>query len=375
VVAGPLWLFVLPSVLLAAVLGLVPGVRELEVTGARSMLGADGELLLPRRARPAHHLQTAVWVLLHLGSGLLCAVLLATLVPAAVLHLVELAADRSLGSGLPLPGTGAGRFGAALLALLVAAAGTLLWWPLGAGLARLAPHLLGPTAGDRLELARQRADREAERTRIARELHDGIGHALTVVSVQAAAARTIQHRDPEAAAAALAAIEDTARSATGELDAVLALLREEGPDGRREDPPGERALDRDIAQLLASQRGAGMDLRARVELSVPPAPLLRRHLLRAATELLTNARRHGASGPVRMTLTSGEEGLVLEVRNLLRDAGPADGTVEHGAPVGGRGLLGLRERASLLGGTRTAGPHGGCWLARLDLPPLREETR
>jgi hypothetical protein len=201
---GPI---VAPSLLLAALLGLVPGVRELEVTGARSMLGADGEMLVPRRPRAAHHLRTSVWVVLHLLSGLLCAVMLATFAPSAGLYLVELATGRAFRSGLPLPPDLLGRLGAAVLALLVGAVSLLAWWPLGAGLARLAPHLLGPTATDRLEAAEQRAAHEAERTRIARELHDGIGHALTVVSVQAAAARTVQHRDPEAAAAALAAIE------------------------------------------------------------------------------------------------------------------------------------------------------------------------
>src|SRR5699024_5921035 len=153
-------------------------------------------------ARPAHHLQTGCWVALHLVTGLVVAGLLVTLVPTAALHLVELALGRPLGSGMPLPGSAAGSLLSAVLTVPLGAAALLAGWPLGAGLAHLAPRLLGPTTADRLELAHQRADREAERTRIARDLHDGIGHALSVVSLQAAGARAAQARDPEASAAA-----------------------------------------------------------------------------------------------------------------------------------------------------------------------------
>ena len=367
---GPLWpLVAVMSLLLAALLGVVPGVRELEVTGARSMLGADGDLLAPHRPRAAHHLQTAVWVVLHLLTGLLVATLFATLLPASVVHLVELALDRPLGSGVPLPDRPAVRLGAAALALLVVAASALAWWPLGTALARLAPRFLGPTTADRLELVQQRADREAEHTRIARELHDGIGHSLTVVGIQAAAARAVQDRDPAAVAAALSAIEDTARAATEELDTMLALLREEpatSPTGA-----GDDALDR----LLAARRRDGMELRTRIDLPTDLAALQRLHLVRSLAELLTNAQRHGAPGPVAVTLTAPADRVVLEVTNPLR--ADEDDTGPSGAPdaVGGRGLRGLRERAALLGGTVTAGPRDGRWAARLDLPRLTEETR
>lgn len=390
--AGPVGVIAGASVLLAALLGLVPGVRELEVTGARGMLGADGELLVPRRPRAGHHARTALWVVLHLGSGLLCATLLATFVPSAGLFLVELAAGRALGSGLPLPEGAVGRLGAAALALLIGAASALAWWPLGAALSRLAPRLLGPTATDRLEAAEQRVAREAERTRIARELHDGIGHALTVVSVQAAAARTVQHRDPEATAAALAAIEETARDATGELDAVLALLREEeggrrtprhpaAPDGRVRDAPAapgdEPAAEDELERLLAGHRRAGMDLRRRGELPADLAPLQHRHLARGLGELLTNAQRHAAPGPVTLALGADDGRVHLEVTSPLDDAfaEPADDPARPAAGPGGHGLVGLRERAALLGGTLEAGPRGEHWIARLDLPLLREEER
>ena len=371
---GPQWpVVVVPSLLLAVVLGAVPGVRELEVTGARSMLGADGELLIPRRPRLRHHLQTGAWVALHLLVGLLVAALLATFVPTAALYLAEHALCRPLGSGVVLPDSAAGRAGAGLLAALIGLTSLLAWWPLGAVLARLAPRFLGPTAEDRLELVRQRADREAERTRIARELHDGIGHALTVVSVQAAAARAVQARDPEAAAAALAAIEETARGATGELDAVLALLREEEQAGA---PAGPRPAD--LEQLLAARRCDGMELRTRIALPPGLARIQHRHLTRCLAELLTNAQRHGGPGAVHVDLTSTEGRVRLEVTNPLRreegsgaaPVGPAPAPTP--AAGGGRGLAGLRERAALLDGTVESGPCGGQWVARLDLPLLTE---
>ena len=367
VVTGPLWLLVAVSLLLAALLGLVPGVRELEVTGARSMLGADGEMVVPHRPRPAHHLRTGLWVVLHLLLGLLVTAVLATFVPTAGLYLVELVRDRDLGSGVPLPGSATGRAGAGVLAALAGVASLLAWWPIGALLARLAPHVLGPTTADRLQIAQERAEREAERTRIARELHDGIGHALSVVSIQAAAARAIQTRDPQAAATALAAIEDTARGATGELDAVLALLREEEPagEGRARPPEG-------IDRLIAEHRHRGMDLRARVELPDDLAVLQREHLERCLAELLTNAQRHGGEGAVHVELVEVDQRVRLQVTSPLRDAG---GTATAGASrrgsAGGRGLRGLRERADLFGGTVEAGPRGDVWTARLDLPLLR----
>lgn len=406
----PIWLVVLLSLALAAALGLVPGVRELEVTGTRSMLGTTGELLVPQRPRAAHHLQTALWVLLHLMGGLLVAVLLATILPSAVLVVIENARGTPLWSGVPVPGSAAGRAGMIVLALLTGAASLGLWWPLTEGLARLAPRLLGPTSADRLELVRQRADREAQRTRIARELHDGIGHALTIVGVQAAAARRVQHRDPEAVSRALAAIEDTARGATGELDAMLALLREEerGADGGgtagtdpREDgadggraagsdfrdapatPQGRRVDEHrndereregggsatagtDLRALLETHRIAGMDLREEIALPEDLAPLQQRHLLRCVAELLTNAHRHGGDGPVHVSLSSDPERIGLEVRNSRGPAGRSP------RPTGGRGLAGIAERAALLGGTLQAGPDGGDWLVRLDLPLLKE---
>ena len=104
----------------------------------------------------------------------------------------------------------------------------LLAWLLGRLAARSAPAFLGPTAVDRLALAEARLAAEAEHTRLARDLHDGIGHALTIITVQTAAGRRVLEDDPATAARALAAAEEVARGALEELDSVLAALRDPG---------------------------------------------------------------------------------------------------------------------------------------------------
>src|SRR5690606_28789379 len=191
----------------AVALGLVPGARELEVTAARALLGTDDELVSPARPRLAHRVRTAGWVVLHLATGLVVAFALFALVPAAVVIGAEAVAGRSVGSTVPPPASG----GEAVVRVAACVAGGLLalgaTWPLGAAASALAGRVLGPTPADRMETALARARREAEHTRLARELHDGIGHALTVVSVQAVAGRRVVTADPEAAAGALAAIE------------------------------------------------------------------------------------------------------------------------------------------------------------------------
>ncbi len=107
-------------------------------------------------------------------------------------------------------------------------------------LARWAPELLGPTPADRLAAAEQRAADLAVRNRLARELHDAVGHALSAVTLQASAARRVLDHDPEFVREALAAIEDTTRRTVGELDAVLGVLREAGDARwRRPRPPSK----------------------------------------------------------------------------------------------------------------------------------------
>jgi len=149
---------------------------------------------------------------------------------------------------------------AAAAALLALIAGT------GALLARLAPRFLGPSAAERLAELEARAVRLAERNRLARELHDSVGHALSVVTLQAGAAGRVLDSDPVFAREALGAIEESARAALEDLDHVLGLLRE---DPARTAP---QATLKDLGRLLEQTRIAGVELDAEIGPEVERVP-------------------------------------------------------------------------------------------------------
>jgi signal transduction histidine kinase len=363
----PSWLVAVATVTAAIGLGLVPGARELEVTAARALLDVDDELVVPARPRPAHRIRTAAWVAGHLASGLLVAAGLFAGIPLAVMIAVEAIAGESFRpgdsfyTGLPLP-TGPVSLVLRLIACTVFGLLSLVaTWPLGAAASALAGRVLGPTPHDRMETALARARREAEHTRLARELHDGIGHALTVVSVQAAAGRRVVAVNPDAAADALGAIEDTARAALAELDQLLAVLRDDADDA------APVALAPALDDVVSAHRRAGLDLSAQIDLPDGLPALLSRTVQRIVTEALTNAHRHGAPGPVRLTVGHAGDEVRIEVVNPVR-SGSGPGSRLGRRSSGGRGLSGIRERVALFGGTVKAGPDGGAWVLRATLP-------
>jgi signal transduction histidine kinase len=216
-------------------------------------------------------------------------------------------------------------------------------------------------AGERTRLRREhlaelreralRVEREAERerllaaaeerTRIARDLHDSAGHAISVIAVRAGAARLRHHQDPERSLAALAAIEELARRTAEELDQLVGTLREGGPaNGAVEAPPGLASLD----TLIAHQQAAG--LQVTLDTAGVPRPLgaaADQAAYRILQQALTNAARHGA-GSARIQLAFGDTALELSVTNPV----PVGGLPRSG---GGHGLIGMRERATLLGGS------------------------
>jgi signal transduction histidine kinase len=194
-----------------------------------------------------------------------------------------------------------------------------------------------------------------ERTRIARDLHDSAGHALNVILVQAGAARLLEEKDPARARAAIATIEEIARETVGDIDRLVSALREDGSDGAVEPPPGLAALD----SLVRVQRASGLEVRVQVSgdrRAAPPG--VDRAAYRILQEALTNAARHGAGG-AEVELEFGPGALDLRVTNPV-----APGTV----PGAGHGLVGMRERAALLGGMLTAGPADGRFTVRAELP-------
>lgn len=357
------WLQVVVTVVLllpVALLGLLPGVRDLEVTAARSLLGIRTELVLPARPTPAHRGRTSASVLLHLALGLVAGVLLVGAVPALVA--TTLAAVR--GEPVELVGWTIGPWSPAATAALVVT-GLVLVLLAVTTLRRLAvlavARLLGPTAEDRLAVALARLEAEAAHTRLARELHDGIGHALTIIGLQAAAGRRVLATDPRRAEESLETIEDTARGALGELDDLLGNLRSGAVV--REATPGLDRLD----ALLATYRGAGMTLDSRID-ALPWLPhLTSTTAYLAVAEGLTNAARYATPGAVLLRVSTTARALRVQVASPWSGAGAvAD------APRG-LGLTGVAERVRLLGGTSHAGPVDGRWVLEVELP--RSGTR
>ncbi|MCX5314495.1 sensor histidine kinase [Streptomyces sp. NBC_00154] len=213
--------------------------------------------------------------------------------------------------------------------------------------------LLSQSPVERLTALEERTEQLLERNRIARELHDSIGHALTVAVVQAGAARAA--KDPEFTERALAAIEETGRDALDDLERVLRVLRESDA------PVSQRPTLAEADRLLESARGSGAKVDA--EMSGPvelvPGPVSREGY-RILQEALTNVLRHSGTVPVRVRITVTDGRLELEVTNPL--------TESAGPPGGGSGLRGIRERAALLGGKAKTGPYDGEWRVHASLP-------
>jgi signal transduction histidine kinase len=247
-----LMLLLVPAIAAAVGVALVPGVLALEITAARALLGAPVPDPEPATsdAWPARR-RAAAWLLLNLVAGGLTALVTLAAVPASIGFLIapwrELTPFPTGVRAAWLPAVGL------LLPLLLLHAVSAA----GAVLGRLAVCVLGPSLAERMavELARAREAEQAlaERNRLARELHDSVGHALTVTTLQAGAAARVLGTDPAFVAGALDAIAEAGRSALEDLDHVLGLLRD-GPDGAAE-PDRAPAPDLgDLAALLAGAR-------------------------------------------------------------------------------------------------------------------------
>ncbi|MFI9079450.1 sensor histidine kinase [Streptomyces sioyaensis] len=359
------WQFVafggaLPVAALAALL--FPPVRPLEVSAVRSLCGVPAELLAEGPAVSwAARGRTALWFVAHLLAGGIVSGMTLAAPPAAAVLLVLPFSDSLRHAGLDWPDAFHGAWAPlAGLALLALVAGTS--WAAGTLLARCAPALLGPTPADRLAAAERRAADLASRNRLARELHDAVGHALSAVTLQAGAARRVLDADPEFARRALAAIEETTRAAVAELDTVLGLLREE--DGS--DPPAPAPTLDGLAALLDRTRAAGVPIEADVEgrcTGLPP--VVSREAYRIVQEGLGNALRHAGPVPVRLAVRASDADVTIRVENAVPGAGSAAPDARAG---GGRGLRGIAERARLLGGVATAAAEDGVWRLTARLP-------
>lgn len=338
-----------------------PQLRPLECAAARTLLRVpEAELATGTAGSWGSRGRTAAYYGLHLAAGgVVSGMSLAA--PPFALFLMTMPV-----TGVHAPWTWLGPLehtpwswlaplaGAALLLLVLATS-----WAAGALLSRCAPALLGPSTAERIAAAEERALRLALRNRLARELHDSVGHALSAVTLQAGAARRVFDSDPAFARQALAAIEETARDAVGELDAVLGLLREEGPA-----PTAPAPTLAALGALVERTRAAG----STVTLAAPDPPSLEavppvvsREAYRMVQEGLTNALRHAGHVPVSLHLALDEEVLCVTVENPVAERAAR-------RTGGGRGLPGIAERARLLRGSAEWGEREGVWRLSARLP-------
>jgi signal transduction histidine kinase len=201
-----------------------------------------------------------------------------------------------------------------------------------------------------------------ERARIARELHDVVAHHMSIIAIQAEAA---PYRPPEEATASFATIRATATEGLRELRRVVGVLR---ADGVEEDPGPQPTLDR-LDELVANVEGAGMTVTVAVTGTARPLPPgLELSAYRILQEALSNAMRHAPGATTRVEIGYRPAGLALQVVN-----GPAR-SQPVSSPGPGHGVLGMRERAAMLGGELTAGsrPDGGYAVAAV-LPITMDE--
>jgi signal transduction histidine kinase len=221
---------------------------------------------------------------------------------------------------------------------------------------RRAEHL--EERADRLERSHAEAVAD-ERATIARELHDVIAHSVSVMTVQAGAARVLLDEDrPERARESLLAVEETGRQALGEMRRLLGILRGDEHETRLAPQPGIS----DIDALVEQVRRAGLPVDVVVEgepRPLPPGVDLAAY--RVVQEALTNALKHAGAARAEVSIHYGNNVLELAITN--------DGHVRRNGRGGGHGLVGMRERVALYGGEFEAGPrNGGGFAVRASLP-------
>jgi signal transduction histidine kinase len=211
---------------------------------------------------------------------------------------------------------------------------------------------------------REREERAAravaeERARIARELHDIVSHSISVISLQTQAVRRRLGPDHAREADDLRVVEATARQAMAEMRRLFGVLRAEGERPALEPQPGLGQLER----LIADNRAAGVAVSLAVEgRPVPLPPGLDLTAYRIVQEALTNVREHARGGTVTVRLRYG----VADVEVVVEDSG---GVLPADPHAGGLGLVGMRERVALYGGSVEAGVQpGGGFAVRARLP-------
>ncbi|GIG54738.1 sensor histidine kinase [Demequina activiva] len=224
---------------------------------------------------------------------------------------------------------------------------------------------LGPCDEDRVAEATERAELAETQVRIDQELHDSIGHMITMNIVQAGAGAHVFETDPEFARQALRNIEERGRVAMGELDRIIAAIR--GDDAEPRAPLPTLA---DVPRLIDQARAAGLSIEDRLEAQQVAAPLSRAAYA-IVREGVTNAAKHAPGAVIHVHTSTLRDALAVGVSN-----GPADAVAEpiaaltHARSGLRHGIAGIRDRAALLGGSSIVGPDGRGGFEVLVLIPL-----
>ena len=218
---------------------------------------------------------------------------------------------------------------------------------------------------------------QAERTRIARELHDSVAHHLSVVAVQASAAAMQLDCDPDGARRALEAVRDAARQCLAAMPSIVRALRANDATARNAPDDGSwtpAATLADLPGVVDRLRGAGCPVQLRMDAMPQPLPPgVSESAFRVAQEALTNVVKHARGAAAAVAVTGGADGVTVEVtNNEPPEPVPA-------GPDSGHGFVGMRERVALFGGTFSAGPRpGGGFAVRAHFPtvaaPSEERT-
>ncbi len=207
-----------------------------------------------------------------------------------------------------------------------------------------------------------------ERARIARELHDVVAHSVSVMTVQAGAARMLLSSGPDRALEPLLAVEETGRQALDELRRLLGVLRPDESSPRLLPQPGLENL----ADLVDSVQGTGLEVELIIDGEARPlAPGLSLAAYRIVQEALTNALKHSAASHVRVVVGYEPQQLRVEVCD---DGRGSSRTANRPGEKRGHGITGMRERAALYGGELLAGPGDGGYVVRVNLPIPRAST-
>jgi signal transduction histidine kinase len=224
-----------------------------------------------------------------------------------------------------------------------------------------------------LEQAREELARRAvveERLRLARELHDVVAHAMSVIAVQSGVGAHVANTQPKEAAKALAAIEATSRAALEELRRLLGVLRQE------DEPPGDLAPVPGLADLdglLAELAKAGLAVKLQVNGTRPPLPAgVDLSAYRIVQEALTNVVKHAGPARAQVVIGYGDQDVRVEVIDDGRGAVTSAGDGRVGS---GHGLIGMRERVQAFGGDLEVGPRpGGGFRVAARLPLAADQS-